>query len=138
MAANPALSFADILAAESEYAMPATDSEIQAALLSFGATFKTTRGKVHAAARADLLACLALLYTHHHDAAPLAAALTTAQHQILATALGLDFQAHGADASWPVLLARRILSLQIPSQTPKKRRPAPAARFASLATVAHN
>jgi hypothetical protein len=51
------------------------------------------------ALRAELLAGLALLYTHHHDPAPLVAVSTIAQQLILSTALGLDFQAHGTDAS---------------------------------------
>jgi hypothetical protein len=126
MSANPALSFADILAAESDYALPATDAEVQAALVSYGAIFKTTKSKLQVAARADLLAGLALLHTHHRDAAALATVLTTAQHQTLATALGLDFQAHGADAAWPALLARRAVSQQMPGQSPKKRKPAPS------------
>ena len=120
MSAKPALSFADILAAESDYALPATDVEVQAALVSYGAIFKTTKSKLQVAARVELLAGLALLHTHHHDTAALAAVLTTAQHQTLATALGLDFQAHGADAAWPALLARRAVSQQMPGQSPKK------------------
>ena len=104
MAANPAPSFAHILAAESDYVMPATDKEVQAALVSFGADFKKQKGEANVAMRADLLAGLALLHTHHHDAGPLATVLTIAQHQTLAKALGLDFVAHGTDASWPVLL----------------------------------
>ena len=85
-----------------------------------------------------LLAGLALLYTHHHDLTPLVAVLTIAQQQTLATALGLDFQAHGTDASWPVLLARHIVSFQAPGQTPKKRKPAPDVferRYARFARV---
>ena len=123
MAAKPAASFADILAAESDYVMPTNDLGVQAALVSFGAVFKKLRNDANVAARADLLAGLALLHTHHHDLTPLVAVLTTAQHQTLATALGLDFQAHGTDASWQVLLARSIVSLQAPGQTPKKRKP---------------
>ena len=122
MAANPAPSFADILAAESNYVMPSTDKEVQAALISFGADFNRKKGDANIATRADLLAGLALLHTHHHDAVPLAKVLTIAQHQILATALRLDFAAHGTDASWPARLARRIVSLQAPGQTPTKRK----------------
>ena len=122
MAANPALSFADILAAESIYVMPATDKEVQAALTSFGADFIKKKGDANIAMRADFLAGLALLYTHHHDAGPLATVLTIVQHQTLAKALGLDFAAHGTDASRPVLLARRIVSRQVPGGTPKKRK----------------
>ena len=50
--------FADVLAAESDFVMPTTDQEIQAALVSFGADFKKMKGDVHAAVRADLLAGL--------------------------------------------------------------------------------
>ncbi len=122
MAANPAPSFADILAAELDYVMPAIDKEVQAALVSFGADFKKQKGDANVAMRADLLAGLALLYTHHHDAGPLATVLTIAQHQTLAKALGLNFVAHGTDASWPVLLARRIVSRQVPGHTLKRRK----------------
>ncbi len=41
-------------------------------------------------------------------------------------ALDLDSQAFGADASWPTLLARRIVSKKAPGLIPKKLRPAPA------------
>ncbi len=99
MAANPAPSFADILAAESNFVMPSTDMEVQAALASFGADFNKRKGDANIATRADLLAGLALLHTHHHDAAPLAATLTITQHQVLAMALRLDFAASGTDAS---------------------------------------
>ena len=91
MAANAAPSFADTLAAESNYVMPSTDKEVQAALASFGAVFNKKKGDANIAMRVDLLAGLALLHTHHHDAGPLAKVLTIAQHQTLATALGLDF-----------------------------------------------
>ena len=45
-------------AAESDFVLPTTDQEIQAALISFGADFKKMKGDVHAAVRADLLAGL--------------------------------------------------------------------------------
>ena len=44
MAAAPAKSFADILAADSNYVMPTTDKEVQAALASFGADFNKKKG----------------------------------------------------------------------------------------------
>ncbi len=73
-----------------------------------------------------MLAGLALLHTHHLNPQPPIAALSIAQQQSLATALELDFQAIGSDASWPMLLARHIVSKQAaPGLTPKKRRPAP-------------
>jgi hypothetical protein len=50
--------FADVLAAESDFIMPTTDHEIQAALVSFGADFKKMKGDVDTAVRADLLAGL--------------------------------------------------------------------------------
>ena len=104
MTAESALLLADILAAESEYDMPATDEEAQAALPSFGVIFIYTRAS-YVAARANLRAGLALLHTHLHDAAPLAAVLSVAQHQTLATALSLDYKAHGSDATaGPALL----------------------------------
>ena len=69
---------------------------------------------------------MALLHTHHLNLDPTVKVLTAAQQQTLATALGLDFQAHGAAATWPSLLGRRIVSMQVPGSTPKKRKPAQA------------
>jgi hypothetical protein len=63
MAANLVPSFADLLAADSDFVMPTTDAEVKDALDSFGASFKKTRGDANVAARADLLAGLALLHT---------------------------------------------------------------------------
>ncbi len=123
MAAPVAPTFADMLAAESDFVMPTDDQGVQAALTSFGAIFKKTRGDPHIATRADLLAGLALLHTHHLNLQPLVGALSIAQQQVLATALGLEFQAFGTDASWPAMLARRVIAHQAPGLTPKKRRP---------------
>ena len=120
MAAPVAPTFADMLAADSDFVMPTDYKGVQAALTSFGAIFKKTRGDP----RADLLAGLALLHTHHLNLQPLVGALSIAQQQVLATALGLDFQAFGTDASWPAMLARRVIAHQAPGPTPKKRRPA--------------
>jgi hypothetical protein len=122
MAANPVPSFADLLAADSDFVMPTTDAEVKDALDSFGASFKKTRGDANVAARADLLAGLALLHTHHGNLGPLLAALPAAQQQILADALELDFEAFGADASWPTLLSRRVIAWKAPGLTPQKRR----------------
>ena len=124
MAANPAPTFADMLAADSDFVMPTTDKDVRAALDSFGADYKRTRGGTHEADRSELLAGLALLHTHHLDLKPLVGALTIAQHQALAKALKLDYASFGKDASWPVLLGRRIVAHQAPGLTPKKRRPA--------------
>ena len=123
---NLAPSFADLLAADSDFVMPTTDKEVQAALDSFGAIFKKTRGDANVAVRAELLAGLALLHTHHLDLAPLLAALSPPQQLCLATALDLDFPSLGADPTWPTLVARRIVAKQAPGLTPKKRRPAAA------------
>ena len=79
MAAPVAPTFADMLAADSDFVMPTDDKGVQAALTSF----------------------------------------------VLATALGLDFQAFGTDASWPAMLARRVIAHQalwLPSQL----RPSPS------------
>ena len=97
--ANIGPTFADMLPADSEFVMPTSDKDVQAALVSFGAVFKTTRGDTHISERAELLVGLALLHTHHLNLQPLVAALSIAQQQTLATALGLDFQAFGTDAS---------------------------------------
>ena len=123
---NLAPSFAVLLAADSDFAMPTTDKDVQAALDSFGAIFKKTRGDANIAVRAELLAGLALLHTHHRDLAPLLAVLSSAQQLCLATALALDFPTLGADPAWPTLVARRIIAKKAPGLTPKKRRPAAA------------
>ena len=68
------------------------------------------------------LAGLALLHTHHLNLEPMVKVLTIAQQQTLSTALGLDFQAHGTDATWPSLLGRRIVAKMVPGSTPKKRK----------------
>ena len=123
MAAIPETSFADLLAADSDFVMPTADKDVQDALTSFGAAFKKTRGDIHAAARADLLAGLALLHTHHADLGPVLPNLSAAQQERLAIALGLDFKALGALASWPALMARRTIAHMAPGLTPLKRRP---------------
>ena len=110
MAANAAPSFADILAADSAYDMPADDKGVRVALDSFGVVFIKRKGDASDAVRADLLAGLALLHTHHLNLEPLVKVLTIAQQQTLSTALGLDFQAHGTDATWPSMLGRRIVA----------------------------
>ena len=61
---NLAPSFADLLAADSDFVMPTADIVVQAALASFGAVFKKTRGDANVAARAELLAGLALPHTN--------------------------------------------------------------------------
>ncbi len=71
MAANFAPSFADVLAADSEFVMPTSDQDVQAALASFGAVYWKARGPAHTAERAELLASLALLHTHHLNLPPL-------------------------------------------------------------------
>jgi hypothetical protein len=124
MAADAAASFADILAAESDYVMPSGDGDVKAALESFGVVFNKRPGDANVKIRADLLAGLALLHTHHLNLEPMVKVLKAAQQQTLATALGLDFQAHGAVAAWPALLGRRIVSMHAPGSTPKKRKPA--------------
>jgi hypothetical protein len=123
MAANAAASFAYFLAAETDYVMPTDDKDVRDTLDSFGVVFNKRKGDANVAVRADLLASLALLCTHHHNLDPLVKVLTAAQQQTLATALGLDFQAHGTDAEWQTLLGRRIVSRQIPGSTPKKCKP---------------
>ena len=123
---NLAPLFADLLGADSDFVMPTTDIDVQEALASFGAIFKKTRGDANVAARAELLAGLALLHTNHRDLAPLLATLSSAQQLCLATALDLDFPLLGADPTWPTLVARRVTAKKAPGLTPKKRRPAAA------------
>ena len=53
MAANAAASFADILAAESDYNLPADDKDVRVALDSFGAVFNKRKGDANAVVRAD-------------------------------------------------------------------------------------
>ena len=53
LAANAAASFADILAADSDPAMPTDDKDVRAALVSFGAVFNKRKGDANAVVRAD-------------------------------------------------------------------------------------
>ena len=53
LAANAAASFADILAADSDPAMPTDDKDVRAALVSFGAAFNKRKGDANAVVRAD-------------------------------------------------------------------------------------
>ena len=113
--------FSTLLAEFSDLVLPIDDDAVKADLDSYGATFKRTRGPLPTAARADLLAGLVLLHAHHADLGPVLQRLSDAQTKRLADALGLDFAALGALATWPLLVAGRIVAQKLPGLTPKKR-----------------
>ena len=110
-----------LLAEFSDLVLPIDDDAAKADLDSYGAAFKRTRGPLPTAARADLLAGFVLLHANHADLGPVLQRLSDAQTKRLADALGLDFAALGALATWPLLVARRIAAQKLPGLTPKKR-----------------
>jgi hypothetical protein len=121
MAGAIEIAFPVLLAESSDIVLPTDDDAVRADLDSYGASFKRTRGPLPTAARADLLTGLVLLHAHHADLGPVLRRLPDGQTQRLADALGLDFAALGALATWPALVARRIVAQQLPGLTPKKR-----------------
>ncbi len=70
MGDKPEIDFANLLAMSSDFVIATDDEEVKAILDSYGISFKGTRGAAYLALRADLLACVALLRTHHADLEP--------------------------------------------------------------------
>ncbi len=123
MGDNPETSFADLLAAASDFVTPAANEDVQdmLRLTSFGVAFENSTGDDNAAARADLLAGLVLLRAHHVYSGPVLPTLSAAQQERLAVALGLTSAERGAPASWPTLFAGRIIAHLAPGLPPMKR-----------------
>ncbi len=67
MAANQVSSFADLLAADSDFVMPIVDKDVQVALASFGAVFNKTKARPMWRHVRDISALLASLcyYVRH-------------------------------------------------------------------------
>ena len=66
MAANPAASFADILAAVSDHVMPTNDKDAQAALASFGAVSKNNRSDANVVVFSQVWRCSTRTTTTSH------------------------------------------------------------------------
>ena len=102
--------------------MPGTDKDIIASLDAYGVSFKKTKGAVAIAARADLLAGVAWLNTNHSTLNTSLAASSFDQQRRLADALRLDYYSLSKLATWPELVARRVLAQTDPGFTPTKRK----------------
>jgi hypothetical protein len=72
------LAFADLLAVSPYLVLLTDDEEFKAVLDSYGISFERTRGVADLAIRANLLACVALLYTHHAELGPVLSKLSVA------------------------------------------------------------
>ena len=120
MAASPETPFALLLRADSEHPLPDSDPDVIAALITYGVAFSKT--KKLAAERLDLLAGLLWVHAHQLDLHAVWSAASEAQHRILAKALRLDYDAHGASAQWLTMVVRKVLSCSMPGSTPQKRK----------------
>ena len=114
--------FAELLAADSDHALPDSDDLTVEALQACGAIF-STRGESEAAiaARADLFAGFTWLHLNHTTLDTDLARASPAQQQVLAKALGLDYGKLSGLASWPAMVERRVLRKLLPGNTPVKR-----------------
>ena len=115
------LSFAALLAADSEAILPADDAGVITALASYGAKFSKYKAAPHAQARLNLLSGLMWLHAHSGDLAPAWAWLSPAQRGVMAVALNLDLDEAAASPT-PAAVLRRLLGSILPGATPKKRR----------------
>ena len=117
-----AYSFAELLAQDCDHEIPSTDALVIAALNAYGAVFKK-RGKTAEAiaSRADLLAGLTWLHTNHATLPIDLARASTSQQKTLADALLLDYDELSKLATWPTMVARRVLQKLLPGNTPIKR-----------------
>mmetsp|Transcript_20569 Transcript_20569/g.43199 ORF Transcript_20569/g.43199 Transcript_20569/m.43199 type:complete len:127 (-) Transcript_20569:291-671(-) len=122
MGAIQETTFAVLLAADLEHALPTEDEEVQASLNAYGVSFKKNKGNAHVAARTDLLAGITWLSTHHSNLESALPAIPDAQQARLAAALNLDFAKFCKHATWLRLIARRVLAQMDPETTPKKRK----------------
>ena len=116
------LSFAALLAADSEAILPADDAGVITALVSYGAKFSKYKTAPYAQARLNLLSGLMWLHAHSGDLAPAWARLSPAQRGVMAVALNLDLDEAAASPT-PAAVLRRLLGSILPGATPQKRRP---------------
>ena len=122
--------FLSLFAEESAAALPSGDAEISAALDAYGAVYKTGSTKKLKEIRAETLAGLSWLHLNHEDVASALKRIAVPHQQLLASALGLDYDAHSAKPQWPTMLSRAIAARAVPGDTPvkKKRKPVASSR----------
>jgi hypothetical protein len=119
---EPFLAFADLVAQDCFFDSPVTPEAVVAALNAYGVSFQK-RGKNPEilATRLDLLFGIAWLHSRHDSLETDLARLSAEQQAYLAAALGLDFATQSLLPSWPLLVARRVLSKVLPGGTPTQR-----------------
>ena len=120
--ASATRTFVELYATESSIPLPSNDDDIQAAIIGYGAKYSKGSSKPRKADREELLAGLSWLHLNHDDVAPALRRISKAQQISLATALGLDFEAHGGKDRWPKILGRAICARALPGDTPIKRK----------------
>ena len=122
--------FLSLFTEESAAALPSGDAEISAALDAYGAVYQKGPTKKQKEIRAETLAGLSWLHLNHGDVASALKRIAVPHQQLLASALGLDYDAHSAKPQWPTMLSRAIAARAVPGDTPvkKKRKPVASSR----------
>ena len=118
----PKTTFLALFAEESAAALPSGDAEISAALDAYGAIYNKGSTKKQKEIRAETLAGLSWLHLNHGDVASALKRVSVPQQQLLASALGLDYDAYSAKPQWPTMLSRAIAARAVPGDTPVKRK----------------
>jgi hypothetical protein len=98
----------------------ATDCEVQAEFVGYGAQFSAVKPLKNHAIRREILAGLIWIHVNIDDLPP---ALTRAPMElqlVLAAALEFDFAILQAAACWPAAVSRRVLARKVSGTTPKK------------------
>ena len=90
----PKPTFLAIFAEESAAALPSGDAAISAALDAYGAVYKNGSSKKLKDLREETLAGLSWLHMNHGDVASALKRVSVPQQQLLASALGLDYDAY--------------------------------------------
>ena len=104
-------SFVEPYTSESSIPLPSNDDDVLAALDGYGAKYNKGPSKQRKADREEVLAGLSWLHLNHDNIAPALRRISQAQQPLLASALSLDFEAHGGQARWPASLGRAICVL---------------------------
>jgi hypothetical protein len=118
----PKTTFLALFAEESSAALPSGDAEISAALDAYGAIYNKGSTKKQKEIRAETLAGLSWLHLNHGDVASALQRIAVPHQQMLASALGLDYDAYSAKPQWPTMLSRAIAARAVPGDTPVKRK----------------
>ena len=118
----PNTTFVSLFAAESEAALPSGDAAVSAALDAYGAVYPNGASKKQKDLREETLAGLSWLHLNHEDVASALGRVTVSHHQLLASALGLDYAAQSGKPQWPTVLSRAIAARAAPGDTPVKRK----------------